>query len=98
MRALLDVILLALQFYTWVIIAVAVLSWLIAFNVINIQNDLVRSIWNGLNALTEPALRPIRRFLPNMGGLDISPIILLFVIFFIERIISYNIYPMVLGF
>ena len=97
MRALLDVILLALQFYTWVIIAVAILSWLIAFNVINIQNDLVRSIWNGLNALTEPCLRPIRRFMPNMGGLDISPIILLLIIFFIERVIAYNIYPLVLG-
>ena len=97
MRALLDVILLVLQLYTWVIIAVAVLSWLIAFNVINIHNDLVRSIWNGLNALTEPLLRPIRRFLPNMGGLDISPIILLLAIFFIERIIAYNIYPLAIG-
>ena len=98
MRALLDVILLALELYTWVIIAVAILSWLIAFNVINIHNDLVRSIWNGLNAATEPVLRPIRRMLPNMGGLDISPIILLLAIFFIQRLISYNIYPMVLGY
>ena len=97
MRALLDVILLVLQLYTWVIIAVAVLSWLIAFNVINIHNDFVRSIWNGLNALTEPLLRPIRRFMPNMGGLDISPIILLLAIFFLERIIAYNVYPLVIG-
>jgi YggT family protein len=94
MRALLDVILLVLQLYTWVIIAVAVLSWLIAFNVINIHNDLVRSIWRALNALTEPLLNPIRRFMPNMGGLDISPIILLLVIFFIERIVVYNLYPL----
>ncbi len=96
MRALIEVILLALQFYVWVIIGVAVLSWLIAFNVINIHNDLVRMLWNGLNALTEPVLRPIRRFLPNMGGLDISPIILFFIISFIERLIQYDIAPALL--
>ena len=98
MRALLDVILLALDLYTWVIIAVAVMSWLLAFNVINYHNDLVRSLWNGLNGVTEPLLRPIRRLLPVMGGLDISPIILLLVIFFIERVIQYYIYPAVLGY
>ncbi|HVB89870.1 MAG TPA: YggT family protein [Beijerinckiaceae bacterium] len=98
MRALLDVILLALQLYTWVIIAVAVLSWLLAFNVINYHNDLVRSLWGGLNAITEPLLRPIRNVLPQMGGLDISPVILLLVIFFIERVIEYYLYPLVLGY
>ena len=97
MRALVEVILLALNFYTWVIIAVAILSWLIAFNVINMHNDLVRMLWNGLNALTEPVLRHLRRFLPNMGGLDISPIILLFIIFFIERLIQYDIAPALIG-
>ncbi len=98
MRALLDVILLILQLYTWVIIAVAVLSWLIAFHVINIHNEFVRSIWNALNALTEPLLRPIRNFLPYFGGLDISPVILLLIIFFLERVIEYYLYPMFLGF
>jgi YggT family protein len=93
MRALLDVILLVLQLYTWVIIAVAILSWLIAFHVINIHNDFVRSVWNGLNALTEPLLRPIRRWLPYFGGLDVSPIILLLIIFFVERLIEYYLYP-----
>lgn len=97
MRALIEVILLALNFYTWVIIAVAILSWLIAFNVINTNNDLVRMLWNGLNGLTEPVLRPIRRFLPNMGGLDISPIVLIFIIFFIERLIQYDIAPALLS-
>ena len=98
MRALLDVLLLALELYTWAIIAVAILSWLIAFNVINVHHDVVRAVWTSLHAITEPALRPIRRFLPNMGGLDISPIVLLLVIFFIQRVISYNLYPMALGF
>ncbi len=98
MRALLDVILLALQLYTWVIIAVAIMSWLLAFNIINIHNAFVRSVWNGLNALTEPLLRPIRSILPSMGGLDISPIILLLIIFFVERLIAYNVYPLVIGY
>lgn len=98
MRAVLDVLLLILDLYTYVIIAVAILSWLIAFNVINIHNDLVRAIWNALNALTEPLLRPIRRMLPNLGGLDISPIILLLIIFFIERLIQYYVYPALIRF
>jgi YggT family protein len=76
-----------------VIIIVAIMSWLIAFNVINVYNDLVRSIWNGLNAVTEPLLRPIRNVLPNMGGIDISPVILLLIIFLIEDIIQRYIYP-----
>ena len=84
MRALFVVIHEALELYKWAIIIVALMSWLISFNVINIHNNMVRSIWNGLNALVEPALRQIRRFLPDMGGLDLSPIILIFVIWFIQ--------------
>jgi YggT family protein len=93
MRAILDVVLLALDIYVWVIIASAVLSWLIAFNVINMRNDFVRMIYNGVYQLTEPVLAPIRRRLPNMGGLDISPIVLLLLIFLIQRVIGYYIYP-----
>jgi YggT family protein len=98
MRAILDLILLVLQLYSWVIIAMAILSWLIAFGVINIQNDFVRSIWNTLLAITEPILMPIRRRLPNLGGLDLSPIILLLAIFLLERIIIYYVYPAAMGF
>jgi YggT family protein len=75
---------LALDLYWWVIIIMAVMSWLLAFDVINMRNDFVRSVWNGVNALTEPALRPIRRFLPPIGGMDISPIILLLALAFIQ--------------
>ncbi len=71
------------------------MSWLIAFNVVNIRNDVVRSIWNTLVALTEPLLRPIRRFLPNTGGIDISPIILFLLILLVEQIITLYIYPYV---
>ncbi len=93
MRAILDVVLLILNLYTWVIIISAVLSWLLAFNVINYDNNFVRTVWNGVNALTEPLLRPIRRRLPQMGAIDIAPIILLLAIFFLERVIVYYIYP-----
>ena len=95
MRALLDVVLLALQLYTWLIIASAILSWLVAFNVVNTRNDVVRTIWNFLDAITEPALRPIRNLLPNLGGIDVSPIILLLIIFFLERVIVRYLYPAV---
>jgi YggT family protein len=93
MRAVLDIILVILQLYTYVIIIVAILSWLVAFNVINIYNDFVRAVWNTLNALTEPLLRPIRQVLPNFGGIDISPIILILLIWLIEDIIQRYIYP-----
>jgi YggT family protein len=93
MRAILDVLLLILQLYTYVIIIVAIMSWLIAFNVINVYNDVVRTIWNALNAVTEPLLKPIRNILPAMGGLDISPVILLLLIFLVQDIISRYIYP-----
>ena len=76
-----------LWLYTWAIIIVAVMSWLISFNVINIHNNMVRSIWNGLEAITEPALRQIRRFLPNLGGIDISPIVLLLIVQFIQDLL-----------
>jgi YggT family protein len=74
----------ALDLYWWVIIIMALMSWLLAFDVINMRNDLVRSVWNGVNALTEPALRPIRRFIPAIGGMDISPVILLLLLSFVQ--------------
>ena len=95
MRAVLDVILIALQLYAYVIIASAILSWLIAFNVVNIRNDFVRSIWTLLNNLTEPVLKPIRRAMPNLGAIDISPVILLLLVMLCERVIVYYIYPYV---
>ncbi len=93
MRAVLDIIMVVLNLYTWVVIAGAILSWLIAFGVVNIRNEVVRAIWNLFLALTEPFLRPIRNFLPNTGGVDISPIILLRAGMLLQRIIVYYVYP-----
>lgn len=93
MRALLDVILLALQLYMWLVIAGAILSWLIAFNVVNTRNQFVGMVSDFLFRITEPVLRPIRQFMPNLGGIDISPVILFLIIIFIERVIVNYIYP-----
>ncbi len=93
MRAVLDVIMIVLNLYIWVLIASAVLSWLIAFNVINTRNQFVSTVWDMLYRVTEPVLRPIRERLPNLGGLDISPIILLLIIYFIQSVITRYIYP-----
>jgi YggT family protein len=95
MRAILDVILLILNLYTWVIIGSAIFSWLFAFNVVNSRNQVVATIGRMLHQLTEPVLRPIRRYVPTFGGLDISPVVALIGIFLIERIIVYYIYPAV---
>ncbi|MEW6641288.1 MAG: YggT family protein [Pseudomonadota bacterium] len=93
MSALLDTILLALDMYWFVLIAAAIMSWLMAFNVVNTRNQLVASIWEFLYRITEPVLRPIRKILPDMGGLDISPIIVILAIYFIERLIKSNMHP-----
>jgi YggT family protein len=73
--------------YIYIIIASAVMSWLIAFNVINPYNQFVRSIWQGLNALTEPVLRPIRRWMPDLGGIDISPMVLIIALWFVQGVL-----------
>ena len=96
MRALLDVILIVLDIYVWLIIISAILSWLVAFNVVNLRNQFVYSVGNFLHQITEPLLRPIRNFMPNLGAIDISPIVLLLIIFFLQRVIIYYIYPNVI--
>jgi YggT family protein len=93
MRAILDVVLIVLNLYTYVVIAGAILSWLLAFNVVNYSNDFVRMIWQTINALTEPLLGPIRARLPNLGGIDISPIVLLLGVFFLQSVIVRYVYP-----
>lgn len=77
--------------YVYVVIASVILSWLMAFGVVNPYNPTVRAIWNALNALTEPLLRPIRNVMPNLGAIDISPIILLLGCFFVQSVVLPNI-------
>ena len=96
MRAILDIVLIALNLYIWLLIASAILSWLIAFNVVNTRNQFVAGVAEFLYRITEPVLRPIRSFLPNFGGLDISPIILILIIIFVQRVIAYYVYPNVI--
>ena len=93
MRAVLDIILLVLQIYIWLLIAAAVLSWLIAFNVVNTRNQVVAMVADFLYRITEPVLRPIRSLLPNLGGIDVSPVILILIILFLENVIIRYIYP-----
>jgi YggT family protein len=81
--------------YIYVIIASAVMSWLIAFNVVNPYNQFVRSIWQGLNALTEPLLRPIRRWMPDLGGIDISPVVLILLCAFVQSVVIENLKKLV---
>ena len=96
MIALIQTIVMALDLYWWIIIASAIFSWLYAFNVVNSRNQFVGSIGNMLYRLTEPALRPIRRFMPDLGGIDISPIILLLILFFVRQFILTTVAPLVL--
>lgn len=77
-----------INIYFWIILAMVILSWLVAFNVVNRSNPYVRQIGQALEKLTEPLLRPIRRFLPDLGGIDISPIILLIGLQFIGMFIE----------
>ncbi|MFN3833335.1 MAG: YggT family protein [Allorhizobium sp.] len=87
MDALLVTIFYALEIFKWILIASAVFSWLFAFNVINSSNRFVASLGEFLYQVTEPVLRPIRRFMPNLGGIDISPIIALLVVFFLQNLL-----------
>ncbi|ODS01968.1 hypothetical protein AUC69_00210 [Methyloceanibacter superfactus] len=87
MVPLIGFIVLVIDLYIWVIIAGAILSWLIAFNVVNTSNRFVYTLADMLYRVTEPALRPIRSILPNLGGIDISPVILILFLLFIRDVV-----------
>ncbi|WP_322096777.1 YggT family protein [Pelagibius sp.] len=88
LNPLFNVLQVALWLYLWAIIISAILSWLVHFGVINTRNQFVSMIGEFLWRITEPALRPIRRFMPNLGGIDISPIILILVIYFARDVLG----------
>ena len=77
-----------IDLYTWVVIIGVVMSWLIAFNVINLTNQFVRMIHDVVTRLTDPLLAQIRRFLPDLGGVDISPVILILLLWFAKDVIA----------
>ena len=95
MIAIFYLVLQVLKLYSYVVIVNVIVSWLIAFNILNTQNRFVYSILEFSYRLTEPLLNKIRRFLPNLGSLDISPIILLLLIWFIEMCMKLYIAPMI---
>lgn len=95
MRALLDVLLAVLNLLTFLLVIYAVLSWLIAFNVVNARNQVVATIYRVCEGLTAPLVRPIRRIIPPINGLDLSLLVLLLIIFFLQRFIILYIYPAV---
>ena len=80
-----------LTLYVYILVASAILSWLIAFNVVNTHNQVVATIADFLWRITEPVLRPIRNILPNLGGIDISPVIVILIIIFIHNVVLPNI-------
>ena len=85
--ALVGIVIMVLQWIIWLIIAQAILSWLVAFNVVNTSNGFVRGVLQFLDRITEPLLRPIRRVLPDFGGLDLSPMVLILIIIVIQRLL-----------
>jgi YggT family protein len=87
MYAILSLVSTVIQIYIYLLVASAILSWLIAFNVVNTRNQLVSMIADVLYRLTEPVLAPIRRILPNFGGLDISPVVVILLLIFVNRLL-----------
>jgi YggT family protein len=87
MNSFISLIATVIQIYIYVLVASAILSWLIAFNVVNTRNQFVSMLAEALWRLTEPALRPIRRFLPNLGGLDLSPVVLILLLIFVQNLL-----------
>ena len=95
MRSILSILILILDLYIWLLIAAAVLSWLVAFNVVNSRNQFVAMVGDFLYRITEPVLRPIRNIMPNLGGIDLSPVIVILLIILIKDIIVRYVYPAV---
>ncbi len=88
MSLIFELILLALWLYVMIVIITAILSWLIAFDIANARHPVIGRIWDGLVRLTEPALAPIRRIMPNLGGIDLSPVVLIFLLQILQMLVA----------
>lgn len=88
MIALLMTLSMILTIVWWIFLIMIIMSWLINFNVINTRNQFVASVWRIVNQITEPILKPIRRIVPPVGGLDLSPIIVFVIIFFLQSFLA----------
>lgn len=97
MIALLELVATVIQLYMWLIIIQVILSWLVAFNVVNTSNRFIYLVGDFLYRVTEPALGPIRRFLPNLGGIDLSPLVLILLLAFLQNLLRYDIGPALLN-
>lgn len=97
MESILAIFNLAVDLLFWIIILQAILSWLVAFDVLNVRQPIVWQIWNGLNRITEPIYRPIRNILPDMGGLDLTPIVVIFGLYALQIIVNNNLAPLAYG-
>ena len=81
----------------WVVFAHVIMSWLINFNVVNVRQPFVYQVWQALNRLTEPLYKPVRKVLPNMGGLDLAPLVVGIGILFLQRLIVVDLYRAIMG-
>jgi YggT family protein len=95
MIALANLVNAVITIYIWLLIASAILSWLVTFNVVNTRNRFVYVVGDFLYRITEPALRPIRKILPSLGGIDLSPVVLILILFFLRDFLLYDIFSRV---
>jgi YggT family protein len=93
MHPILYLINIVIEIVVWIVIASAIMSWLVAFGVVNMRNQFIRMVAETLYRLTEPMLRPIRRMLPNLGGVDISPVVLLVGLYVLRYAVNYYFGP-----
>ena len=87
LKILLEIVDFALMVFTWIVIAHAIMSWLIGFNVINTYNEFVRALWTALERITRPIYNPVRRIMPDFGALDLSPLVVLLILFVLRNIV-----------
>ena len=95
LAAVVNIFMLLIQLLIYLVIAQAILSWLVAFNVINTHNAFVRSVLIGLDRLLEPLLRPIRRVMPDLGGIDLSPMVLILALIIVQQVVPALIFDLV---